>query len=141
MMYPEKFKECVDASGSESPELALMYKLAINLGARLELGSPVFDDEEDVEQQPVVFLDGYCGGIEAIERILGVSRANGTLVVGEGEKLTRAHGFEKVSGQAVCLELRDGVRELETKDVMKMDSPDLFKPVKPTLACPKVNCD
>lgn len=136
-MYPEKFKECVETSGCESPQLALMYKLAINLGARLELGSPVFDDEEDMEQQPVVFLDGYYGGIEAIEKVLGVSREKGTLVVGDGEKLTRAHGFDKVSGRAVCLELRDGVCELETKDVMSKDSPELFKSVKPTLECPK----
>lgn len=137
MDYPEKYKSCVAATGSESPELALMYKLAINLGARLELGGPVFDDEEDMEQRPVVFLDGYTGGMEAIENVLGVSREDGTLVVGEGEKLTRVHGFEKVSGRAVCLELRDGVCELGTKDVMSMDSPELFKPVKPTLECPK----
>ncbi len=136
-MYPDKFIECVAASGCETPELALMYKLAINLGARLELGTPVFDDEEDAEQRPVVFMDGYYGGLEAIEHVLGVSKADGTLVVGEGEKLTRVHGFEKVSGRAVCLELRDGVCGLGTKDVMRCDSPDLFKPVKPTLECPK----
>ena len=135
-MYPDKFSECVNAAGGATTPLALMYKLAINLGARLEIGVAVFDDEEDFAQQPIVVLDADFGGLEAFKYVLGISKEDNTVITGDGETLCRVHGFEKNANSVICLELRPGVLEMGLEDILAAASLELFKPVKPTISCP-----
>ncbi len=136
-MYNERFEACIERAGGVSKELAVMYKLAISMGARLNLGDNVAEEDEVATQDVIVVANGRSDGITALEDILGVSVDAGTLIIDGTEQLTELHGFEKVSKASICITINEDTRSLEIDDIMAKYASDMFVSSKAKFECPK----